>query len=97
MHQLDDERLAAVRADRRRYHETFRGLVATAQRDGTFADVAPADTITHLVFGMINQLPMWYRPDGPSAPTQIADDVADFVLAALQPIDRLGGKSTARR
>jgi AcrR family transcriptional regulator len=84
MHKLDADRMAAVRADRRRYHEAFRAVVATAQADGTFATPASAETVTLVVFGMVNQLPTWYRPGGPRTPAQIGGEVADFVLAALR-------------
>ncbi|MBX6357304.1 MAG: TetR family transcriptional regulator [Micromonosporaceae bacterium] len=88
MHRLDDERLAAIRADRRRYHEAFRAVVAQAQAQGAFSAVASAETVTLMVFGMINQLPRWYRPDGPKTPAQLADEVSAFVLAALRPVTR---------
>jgi AcrR family transcriptional regulator len=84
MHKLDAERMAAVRADRRRYHETFRAVVDKAQADGAFATVASAETVTLVVFGMVNQLPTWYRPGGPRTPAEIGGEVADFVLAALR-------------
>jgi AcrR family transcriptional regulator len=84
MHKLDAERMAAVRADRRRYHEAFRAMVGRAQADGAFAAVASAETVTLVVFGMVNQLPTWYRPGGPRTPAEIGGEVADFVLAALR-------------
>ena len=85
MHRLDDERLAAIRADRRRYHETFRAVVAKAQADGAFSAAVSAETVTLMVFGMVNQLPRWYRPTGPMTSAQLAEEVTAFVLAALRP------------
>jgi AcrR family transcriptional regulator len=85
MHRLEGGRMAALRAERRRYHEAFRDVVAGGQRAGMFSAVASADTVTLIVFGLINQLPQWYRPDGPKSPRQLADEIADFVLAALKP------------
>jgi hypothetical protein len=35
--------------------------------------------------GVVNQLPVWYRPDGPKSATDLGDEIADFVLAALRP------------
>jgi AcrR family transcriptional regulator len=84
MHKLADEPMAALRAQRRRYHERLRDLVARGQADGAFASVTPADTVTLVVFGIVNQLPQWYQPDGPKRPRQLADEVADFVLAGLR-------------
>jgi len=83
MHKLADEPMAALRAQRRRYHEGVRELIAAGQRDGAFAPVASAETVTLMVFGIINQLPQWYQPEGPKTPRQLGDEIADFVLAAL--------------
>jgi AcrR family transcriptional regulator len=84
MHKLGADRMEAVRADRRRYNEAFREVVAAGQRDGAFAPVASAETVTLMVFGIVHQLPQWYRPDGPKTPRQLGDEIADFVLAALK-------------
>jgi hypothetical protein len=35
------------------------------------------------VFGIINQLPRWYRPEGPISPRRLAGEIAGFVLAGL--------------
>lgn len=85
MHRLTPARRTATRADRRRYHDAFRALIAREQAAGTFSSVVSAETVTLMVFGMINQMPTWYRPDGPKTTDQIATEVADFVLAALRP------------
>jgi AcrR family transcriptional regulator len=84
-HKLAAEPMAALRAQRRRYHEGVRDLIAAGQRDGAFAAVASADTVTLMVFGIVNQLPQWYQPGGPKSPRHLADEIADFVLAALRP------------
>jgi hypothetical protein len=39
--------------------------------------------VTFTIFGVINELPLWYRPQGRKRPAQIATELADFVLAAL--------------
>ncbi|XVQ08628.1 TetR/AcrR family transcriptional regulator [Spirillospora sp. CA-255316] len=85
MHRLDHDRMHAVRADRRRYHVRFRGLVERAQRDGVFAAQTSADTVTIVALGMVNQMPHWYRADGPKSAAELADEVSAFVLAALRP------------
>jgi AcrR family transcriptional regulator len=63
-HKLDAERMAAFRADRRRYHESFRRVIADAQASGEFATTAPPDTVVQIAMGVVNQLPVWYRQDG---------------------------------
>jgi AcrR family transcriptional regulator len=85
MHRLDQEHMHAVRAARRRYHVRFRELVEQAQKDGLFATDASADTVTVVALGMVNQLPHWYRPDGPKGPDELAAEVTAFLLAALEP------------
>jgi AcrR family transcriptional regulator len=83
MHRLDRAKLDLVRADRRRYNDLVRDVVARAQEAGEFARVADADTVALVVFGVVNQLPRWYRPRGAKTPRQLGDEIADFVLAAL--------------
>lgn len=85
VHKLDAVRMAEFRADRRRYHETFRQVVAGGQADGSFSSAFPADTVVQIAMGAVNQLPTWYRHDGEKAPHQIGTDLADFVLSALRP------------
>jgi AcrR family transcriptional regulator len=91
MHKLARDQMSALNAQRRRYHEAVRELVATGQRDGVFAEPAGAETVTLMIFGIINQLPRWYRPDGPTAPRELAGEIADFVLAGLDR--RTGGRA----
>jgi AcrR family transcriptional regulator len=84
MHKLAAEPMAALRAQRRRYHEGLLDLIAAGQKAGDFNDVASAETVTLIVFGIVNQLPQWYQPAGPKAPRQLADELADFVLSGLR-------------
>lgn len=85
MHKLDEKRKQAVRADRRRYHTTFRRIVEDARRAGEFNDVASPETVTLVVFGLINELPLWFRKDGPTPPDRLAEEFSAFVLSALSP------------
>ena len=84
MHRLDDERTADYRRARRRFHDAVRTLVYDAQAAGEFATVASADTVTFTIFGYVNELPLWYRPGGRKRPSQLATELADLVLAALE-------------
>ncbi|HEX3593360.1 MAG TPA: TetR/AcrR family transcriptional regulator [Pseudonocardiaceae bacterium] len=84
-HKLDADRHAAFRADRRRYHEGFRRVIAQGQAAGQFATAVPADTVVQIAMGVVNQLPVWYRPDGEKTAEQLGNEIADFVLAALRP------------
>jgi AcrR family transcriptional regulator len=85
MHRLGPRRTAEVRAERRTYHAAFRRVIADGQAAGVFSTVASAETVTLMVFGIVNQLPSWYRPDGPKTARQLGDEIADFVLVGLAP------------
>jgi AcrR family transcriptional regulator len=84
MNRLGDERTEAYRRARRRYHDAVRRLIRDAQAAGQFAPVASADTVTFTIFGFVNELPLWYRPNGRKRPAQLATELADLVLAALE-------------
>ena len=84
MNKLGDERVQQYRRARRRYHDAVRKLIREAQAGGDFAAVASADTVTFTIFGFVNELPLWYRPNGRKRPGQLATELADLVLAALE-------------
>jgi len=84
MHKLGPQRAEQYRRQRRRYHDAVRRLIRDGQASGDFAAVAPPDTITFTIFGVINELPTWYRSTGRKRPAQLADEIADFVLVALE-------------
>jgi AcrR family transcriptional regulator len=83
-HKLGDERTEQYRKARRRYHDTVARLIRDAQAAGDFAVVASPETVTFTIFGVINELPLWYRPHGRKRPAQIGAELADLVLAALE-------------
>jgi AcrR family transcriptional regulator len=85
-HKLDADRAASYRADRRRYHEGVLAVVERGQADGEFNPDLPADTAVQVAMGVVNQLPVWYRPDGPKSAEQLGAEIAEFVLAALRPV-----------
>jgi AcrR family transcriptional regulator len=92
-YRLTDANQQRVRSARREIHDAVTELVAAAQRDGRFAALASPEMVTFTVFGVINELPVWYSPDGPKAPEQLAGELADLVLAGL----RAGPASEHRR
>ncbi|NGY59759.1 TetR/AcrR family transcriptional regulator [Lentzea sp. NEAU-D13] len=84
LHRLGEDRMTEFRAERRRYHETFLAVIEKGQADGSFSSGVPADTVVRIALGVVNQLPIWYRPDGPKPPGLLAEEIADFVLAGLR-------------
>ena len=83
MHMLPPERLAQVRAERRRYHERFRGLIEEGQAEGRFRTDIPADLATHQFFGGVHHLGSWYRTDGGLTPEEIGRSFAELLLSGL--------------
>jgi AcrR family transcriptional regulator len=65
---------------RRAFDRSVAKLVAEAAEAGDLqTNLDPALT-TRLIFGMINSITEWYRPEGPVTAAQLADGVADLVL-----------------
>ncbi|WP_375486926.1 TetR/AcrR family transcriptional regulator [uncultured Jatrophihabitans sp.] len=83
MHSLGDERAEQYRRQRRRCHDAVRGVVRAGQTDGSFATAVAADTVTFTIFGVVNELPVWYRPTGRKRPQQLGAEIAEFVLTGL--------------
>lgn len=82
--QLGNKRIMQLRSQRRRYHTAMIKLVQEAQERGQFSTVASPEIITFTIFGVINEMPRWYRPNGRMRPEQIATEIADLVLAGLR-------------
>jgi AcrR family transcriptional regulator len=83
LHDLSEDKQRAVRAERRRYHERFRGMVLEGQRDGSFRADVDADVAVDYFFGAVHHLPVWWSAEGRLAPDAIADQFADLLLAGL--------------
>ena len=92
-HRLGDANQARVRAARRSIHDAVTELVRSAQATGEFSAVASPEIVTFTVFGLINELPVWYRPDGPKQPGEIAAELSDLILAALLPTGPGAGRA----
>jgi AcrR family transcriptional regulator len=86
MHMLPAQRLAEVRAERRRYHEKFRALIEEGQAEGVLrTDVSP-DLATHQFFGGVHHLGSWYHVDGQLTPASIGATFADLLLRGLTDV-----------
>jgi AcrR family transcriptional regulator len=81
--QLGNGRIVQMRSQRRKYHNAMIELVRQAQERGQFSAVASPEIVTFTIFGVINEMPRWYRPAGRMRPEQIAAEIADLVLAGL--------------
>ena len=78
----DVERAALER--RRRFDRIVTDLVGAAEAEGTVRpDVDPALT-ARLLFGTVNSLTEWYRPDGGLSPDALADAVVTTTFGGLR-------------
>jgi AcrR family transcriptional regulator len=75
---------------RREFDHRVAALVAEAVAEGSLrADVEPR-LATRLLFGMINSLVEWYRPDGPDADrsaARVVDAVSELAFHGLRATD----------
>ena len=81
--QLGNRRIVQMRSQRRRYHNAVIKLVDDAQGRGQFSSVASPETVAFTIFGVVHEIPRWYRPAGRVRPEQIGTEIADLVLAGL--------------
>lgn len=69
---------------RRTIDDQLATLVREAVREGDLrADLEP-ELVSRLVFGMVNSLVEWYRPDGPLDVSSLADAVTGLAFAGLE-------------
>jgi AcrR family transcriptional regulator len=87
----DSEWATDVMDRTRRYEAVVRAVLARGQRDGTLNSEVPVDLLLLSLFGMINWMHRWYRPDhsspgiggaGPNefSPEEIAGAIAKIFL-----------------
>ncbi|MFV0320176.1 MAG: TetR/AcrR family transcriptional regulator [Microbacterium sp.] len=69
---------------RRAFDQRVTALVREAQHEGLLRTDIDAAVATRLVFGMVNSLVEWYRPDGSVDPGELARDVLTVALDGLQ-------------
>ncbi len=86
MHLLEPANWAALRAQRRRYHERFRALVEEGQAIGLLRTDMSADLAVHFFFGSVHHLQTWYRPDGPMNASQIGNVFGQLLIDGLAPL-----------
>jgi AcrR family transcriptional regulator len=82
VHGNSEVELAAL-ARRRALDDTLAGLVQAAADEGALRSDIPPDLISRLLFGMVNSLVEWYRPDGAVDPDDLARALADLAFEGL--------------
>jgi AcrR family transcriptional regulator len=83
MHMLEPGKQRAIRTERRRYHEIFRGMVEEGQRGGVFRAGVSADLVVDYFFGAVHHLPTWFRPTGRMDAREIGETYARLLLEGL--------------
>jgi AcrR family transcriptional regulator len=68
---------------RRAIDERVAALVQEAVAEGELRDDIPPDLISRLLFGTVNSLVEWYRPDGSIDPDSLARIVASLAFEGL--------------
>jgi hypothetical protein len=58
-------------------------LVGKAMAEGAIRDDLPADLTSRLLFGMVNSLTEWARPDGRHDPMVIAEAITTIAFEGL--------------
>jgi AcrR family transcriptional regulator len=80
---LSPERREIIVAERDLYDKHLRALIAAAQKDGSVCpDLDPKLTSIEIL-GMMNWIYHWYRPGGSLSISELAETIADFVVAGL--------------
>jgi AcrR family transcriptional regulator len=69
---------------RRHIDEQLARVVRQAAEEGDLRDDVDPEVISRLVFGMVNSLVDWYRPDGPISPDTIAEAVVGVLFRGLR-------------
>jgi AcrR family transcriptional regulator len=75
------ERQALTR--RRAFDRAVTALVLEARNEGSVRSDIDPSVVTRLIFGMINSIVEWYRPEGPESADQLARDVLAMALEGL--------------
>ena len=70
---------------RRRFDHRVTDLMREAQAEGLVRADLDAAVATRLIFGMINSLVEWYRPEGAVDPALLGREVLAVALDGLRP------------
>ena len=87
----------AALARRRAFDRSVSALVVEARDQGSLRGDIDPRIVTRLLFGMVNSIAEWYRPEGPEGAGQLADDVLAVALDGLRVVPGLPGSPTGSR
>jgi AcrR family transcriptional regulator len=72
---------------RRELDEKVADLVAAAIDEGALRSDIPPPVASRLLFGLVNSLVEWYRPDGPIDDSTLADDLVALAKLARDGVE----------
>lgn len=79
---LPGKRRAEIARGRNEYERMVRGVVEEGIAAGLFRPVDPK-LATLAMLGTLNSTVVWWRPDGPRRPQEIAETFADLIVGGL--------------
>jgi AcrR family transcriptional regulator len=71
-----------AREDPKKYFNAIRQIIIQGQKEGCFRPVDP-DVIASVIFGVLAQLPNWYRQGGRVSPESLVIEITEYILAGL--------------
>jgi AcrR family transcriptional regulator len=80
---------------RRVIDDQLADLVRAAVEEGAVRDDVAPELISRLLFGMVNSLVEWYRPDGPLGLEELATSVTDLAFEGLRRADPGAARGSA--
>jgi hypothetical protein len=83
VHGNSETEVAALRR-RRGIDRALAGLVQEAVSEGALRGDLDPELISRLLFGMVNSLVEWYRPDGPVAVHDLSTAIVDLAFEGLR-------------
>ena len=69
---------------RRAFDERVTAIVRSAQNASEFDPSLDASLAVRLMFGMVNSIVEWYKPDGPLPIERIADALVQIVFDGVE-------------
>lgn len=81
---LSRTRLQKIVQLRDRCEQFLRGLIHDGQQSGSVCPDLDPRLTSRALFGLMNSVLMWYRPDGPLTSEQVAAAFADLVVHAIR-------------
>lgn len=79
------------RAGRREVHDLLVGMIEEGLQDGTIQSPDPRMT-ANFIFGTLNWVAQWHRPEGRDSVERIADEAVEFVLNGISAKKKEKGK-----